>query len=242
MSGLETEKNLQIGGASGLVVGATGGLGSAVARELAGRGARLALSGRDEAALEGLARDIDAVALPADLTEPGAPAQVVGDAHSSLGELSLAVNAPGVVAFGEVAALEESVLRQLVEVGLVAPILLTRSFLAFAQEGAVIVNVSAIVAEMPTAGMAAYSGVKAGLSGFDQAAARELRRRKIRLLDVRPPHLETGFADRALAGEPPKLKEGLDPRAAARLIVDAMADDRAREVDWSAAASDRGST
>ena len=223
---------MEIDGARALVVGATGGLGSAVARELAARGAALALSGRDADALAGLAGEVGATAVVADLTEPGAPARVVRTATEALGGLDLLVNAPGVVAFGEVATLEEPVLREMVEVDLVAPILLTRALLDVAGEGAVLVNVSAIVAEMPTAGMAAYSGVKAGLTGFDTAAARELRRRRMRLLDVRPPHLETGFAARALAGEPPPLGEGIDPRTAARLVADAVADDRAREVDW----------
>lgn len=231
---------MEFDGAGGLVVGATGGLGSALARELAGRGARLALSGRDAIALDRLVSDVGGVALPADLTDPGAPARVVREAHAALGELRFAVNTPGVVAFGEVATLEEPVLRHLVEVDLIAPILITRALLDTAGEGAVLVNVSAVVAEMPTAGMAAYSGVKAGLTGFDVAAGRELRRRKMRLLDVRPPHLETGFAERAIAGAPPKLKDGLEPETAARLIVDAMVEDRAREVDWSGATGTRG--
>jgi cyclic-di-GMP-binding biofilm dispersal mediator protein len=226
---------MEIQGARALVIGATGELGAAVARELAARGATLALSGRDAEALDALAGEVGGTATAADLREPGAPERVVREAHDAIGRLDVVVNAPGVVAFGEVAGLEESVLREMVEVDLIAPILVTRAFLEFAGEGAVLVNVSAIVAEMPTAGMAAYSGVKAGLTGFDAAAARELRRRRMRLLDVRPPHLETGFAGRALAGAPPPLAEGLDPREAARLIADAVADDRAREVDWSAA-------
>lgn len=231
---------MQIDGTAGLVVGATGGLGSALARELSGRGARLALSGRNGAKLDALAGELGAVLIPADLTEPGAPERIVREARTALGELRLAVNTAGLVAFGEVATLEESALRELVEVDLIAPILITRALVDAADEGAVVVNVSAVVAEIPTAGMAAYSGVKAGLTGFDVAAARELRRRKIRLLDVRPPHLETGLPDRAISGEPPKLKDGLLPEVAARVIVDAIADDRAREVDWDAAASGPG--
>lgn len=224
---------MEIDGARALVVGASGGLGGAIARELASRGSDLVLSGRDAGVLQSLSQDIGGIAAPADLREPGAPAMVVQSAEAELGGLDVVVNAPGVVAFGDVASLEEPVLRELVEVDLIAPILVTRAALDVAGEGAVLVNISAIVAEMPTAGMAAYSGVKAGLTGFDTAAARELRRRKIRLLDVRPPHLETGFAGRARSGEPPPLKEGLDPRVAARKIVDAIADDRARDVDWS---------
>ncbi len=46
--------------------------------------------------------------------------------------------------------------------------------------GGVIVTLSAVVAEMPTAGMAAYSAVKSAVTAFDAAAAREFRRSGIR--------------------------------------------------------------
>ena len=73
--------------------------------------------------------------------------------------------------------------------------------------------------------MAAYSSSKAALAAFGVAAGSELRRRKVRLLDVRPPHTETGLADRPIAGTPPRLKTGLDPDAVAERIVRAIVDD-----------------
>ena len=42
------------------------------------------------------------------------------------------------------------------------------------------------------------------------------------MLDARPPHTETGLVHRALAGDPPKLPKGLDPRDVAFTIVDAL--------------------
>jgi short-subunit dehydrogenase len=73
--------------------------------------------------------------------------------------------------------------------------------------------------------MAAYSAAKAGLTAFDAALATELRRRRIRVLDVRPPHTETGLATRPVAGEAPRLPQGLDPDAVAERVVRALADD-----------------
>ena len=84
------------------------------------------------------------------------------------------------------------------------------------------VNVSAVVAEQPTAGMAAYSASKAALAAFDAAAGRELRRARIRLLDARPPHTETGLASHPVAGTAPTLPRGLDPAAVAARIVAAV--------------------
>jgi len=74
-------------------------------------------------------------------------------------------------------------------------------------------------------GMAAYSASKAALAAFDQAAARELRRAGIRLIDARPPHTETGLAQRPVYGTAPRLPTGLDPDAVAARILAAIRDD-----------------
>jgi cyclic-di-GMP-binding biofilm dispersal mediator protein len=214
-----------------LVTGATGALGGVIARELASRGARLALHGRDAGRLEALAAELGAAsATAADLTAPGEPERVVGAAAGALGGLDAAVCAVGVVAFGPVEALDDATLATLMEINLHAPVRLTRALASRMERGAVIVNISAIVAEMPTAGMAAYSASKAALTAFDRAGGRELRRQGIRVVDVRPPHLATGLENRPIAGAPPRLPEGQDPAAWARRIADAIDDPSCTEV------------
>ena len=54
---------------------------------------------------------------------------------------------------------------------------------------------------------------------------RELRGRKINVIDARPPHTETGLATRAVYGEAPKMKQGLEPEVVARRIVVAVEND-----------------
>ena len=70
--------------------------------------------------------------------------------------------------------------------------------------------------------MAAYSATKAALSAADAALAWELRRVGVRVLDVRPPHTNTGLHERPLHGSTPRLSGGLDPDAVARTIADAL--------------------
>lgn len=228
---------MRLDGARILVAGASGALGGLIAGELAGRGARLALTGRDAERLEAAAaRTGEAAHVAADLREPGAPERVVAAASEALGGLDGVVCAIGVVAFGDARDVEDSVLAKLFETNVVAPVRLMRAGLAELERGGVIVNLSAITAELPTAGMAAYSASKAALTAFDVAAARELRRAEVRIIDVRPPHLDTGLERRAIAGEPPRLPKGRDPAELARRVADAMADDRATEVCWDEAA------
>jgi NAD(P)-dependent dehydrogenase (short-subunit alcohol dehydrogenase family) len=82
-----------------------------------------------------------------------------------------------------------------------------------------------VVAEAPTAGLAAYSAVKSALHAFGVAAGRELRRSGIRLIDARPGHTETELSLHPLAGERPAFPTGLAPQVVARRIVDALAGD-----------------
>src|SRR6476661_6685632 len=129
----------------------------------------------------------------ADLTMPDGPASVVR-AASADAALTGVVNAAGVAAFGPVEDLDDDTLDEVLLLDLVAPIRLARAALGVIPEGGFLAQVSAVVAEKAMPGMAAYSAAKAGLTAFDAALATELRRRRIRVLDVRPPHTETGLA------------------------------------------------
>lgn len=139
--------------------------------------------------------------------------------------------AAGVVAFGPAVELDEPTLMALLQVNVVAPVQLLRSAHSFLLESvaagrsAFMVNISAVVAEQPMAGLAGYAASKAALTAFDAAASRELRRARIRLLDARPPHTETGLAGRPIAGTAPVLPHGLAPDAVAARIVRAIEND-----------------
>ena len=84
-----------------LVVGTSGGLGSAISRDLAARGARLALSGRSAVRLGAIGVE-SAVFVIADLRDPGAAEQIVAQAEEQLGGLNVVVYVAGVVAFGAI--------------------------------------------------------------------------------------------------------------------------------------------
>ena len=63
---------------------------------------------------------------------------------------------------------------------------------------------------------------KAAVRSFDQALAREARRRNVRVLDARPPHTETGLAEHPLAGTAPRMPRGIAPEHVATVICDAL--------------------
>jgi NAD(P)-dependent dehydrogenase (short-subunit alcohol dehydrogenase family) len=217
-----------------LVVGASGGLGGAIARALREQGAPIVVTGRDPSRLAAIADDVGAPRIRLDLAEPTAADQAVGEAVALLGGLDLVVCCAGTVAFGPLSELDDAVLVRLFEANVFGPIRLARAAARVLGPGSALVMISGVVADHPAAGMAAYSASKAALTGFDRALAREFRRSGIRVLDARPPHLATGLADRPLAGIAPRLGPGRDPATAAAAILDALSSD-AVEVEFPAA-------
>ena len=216
------------GGPVAAVVGATGGLGSAIARELARRGYRLVLAGRDRSALEALTGELaGSLAVVVDVRGPDAGDHLVAALAEGPGRLDVLVNAAGVVAFGTLAETPDIVIEELFLTNVIGPLWLLRRCLPMLQEsGGTVVHLSAVVAERPMAGMAPYSATKAALTAADAALAIELRRVGVRVLDVRPPHTETGLAGQPLHGQTPRLPPGLDPPHVAHAVADAVADPR----------------
>lgn len=203
-----------------LVAGATGGLGSRIAARLAERGDRLTLVGRDADRLAALPFDGHRVAL--DLRAPEACAEAIGAAVEHGGALDVVVNAVGVVAFGPVDDLSVDVMEELFLTNTFVPIMLAGAALPHLGRGGVIVNISGVIAEQNLPGMAAYGASKAAVRSFDEALAREARRRGVRVLDARPPHTETGLAGRAIAGVAPAMPTGLAPDHVAAVICAAI--------------------
>ena len=131
------------------------------------------------------------------------------------------VVAAGVVAFGSLESTPMSVSNQLMQINASGPIELVTGLVENLKlgEDPFVVTLSGKIAEIPTAGMAAYSASKAALYAFSVAAARELRRSGIRWIDARPGHTETGLAGRAIHGDAPAFGVGMNPQDVADRIV-----------------------
>ncbi|WP_411698754.1 SDR family NAD(P)-dependent oxidoreductase [Conyzicola sp.] len=210
-----------------LVVGATGALGSRLAARLVAAGADVVLTGTDRARLDAL--DVPGRRFVVDLATQADPA--VGLAADAVGGLDGVVVAAGVVAFGPAAQLDAATVAKLFAVNATGPITLISSALPVLAESAVegrepfVLTMSGVVAESPTAGLAAYSASKSALAAFMAATAREARRGGIRLIDARPGHTETGLASRAIAGSAPAFPAGLDPDAVVERMLAAIVGD-----------------
>lgn len=201
------------------MVGATGGLGRELAAVLESRGATVVRANRSGGA---------GVDVAIDLRDSESGGRLVDAAVAAHGRLDIVINAAGIVAFGNLADTDDVVIEELFLTNAMGPMWLAKRVgPALIESKGAFVNISGVVADVPMPGMAAYSASKAAAAAAMEAVRREFRRSKVHVIDVRPPHTETGLATRPLAGVAPKMPEGLSPRAVAERIVAAIDADEA---------------
>jgi short-subunit dehydrogenase len=167
---------MDLDGARALITGASGGLGTAIARELAEHGARLVLSGRNldrlEAARAALP-DGGHIVVPADLARPEAPEQLVAAA----GDVDVFVSNAGLPASGWLDEYEADQLARALRVNLEAPMQIARLLAPrlLERRRGHLAFVSSLAGKVPSPGLSIYCASKFGLRGFALALATELR-------------------------------------------------------------------
>ena len=183
-----------------LITGATGYLGRAMAKGFAEAGARLFLSGRNEEMLATLAKELDARAVVADLTEENAAASVVNQVLEEAGRIDTLIINAGTLADGLVAGLTDDELSRVYEVNLIAAFRMLRTALKpmILNRSGNVIAVSSTAAQRPGVGQAAYASSKSALESFVRITARETANRGIRMNAVAPGLLEGGLSARIL--------------------------------------------
>ncbi len=161
-----------------VLTGASGGIGAAIAAELAPRCDALILVGRQRETLEALRRSLNGAVVHivcGDLTESATLDEIDACARR-VGGVDLLVNNAGVSDFHAFATQPTAVIETVLATNLLAPMLLTRRLIPLlrAEPSAQIVNVGSVFGAIGFPGFAAYGAAKAGLKGFSQALRREL--------------------------------------------------------------------
>ncbi len=175
-----------------LITGATGGLGKAIAHQLDALGCQTMLTGRDEAALLRLTKELKyAQARPADLAELGQLESLVRETIKTLGRLDGLVNNAGTI--DPIDALSDSdpaIWIKAIEINLTAPALLMRAALPeLRNRRGRIVNISSGAAIKAMAGWSAYCASKAGLLHLGKVVAVEAP--EVGVFSLRPGVIDT---------------------------------------------------
>lgn len=189
-----------------VVTGASSGLGAAVAHALASLGARVAVVARRHDRLAALARGIDGLAVPCDLSDLDRIGSVVPTVVEKLGPPEILVNAAGNMFTTERAESEPlDAVRRTMDLNLLAPLLLAQAVFPHMRalgRGA-IVNVSSISGRVGIPGIpqASYAASKAGLSGLSAELAVQWARHSIRVNTVAPGFFRSEITGSLYEGE-----------------------------------------
>ncbi|HZG45798.1 MAG TPA: 3-oxoacyl-[acyl-carrier-protein] reductase [Allosphingosinicella sp.] len=217
-----------LSGMNALVTGASGGLGSAIAKALAGQGARVALSGTREEALRAVQGELgsDAIVLPCNLSDAAAVDALVPAAVEQLGGLDILVNNAGVTRDNLAMRMKDEEWDTVIRVNLEAAFRLARAAckpMMRAKFGRII-SVTSVVGVTGNPGQVNYAASKAGLIGMSKALAQEVASRNITVNTIAPGFIQSAMTDalpeaqrEALTGRIPagKLGMGSDIAAAA---------------------------
>ena len=182
-----------------IVTGAGRGIGRAVARDLAGAGARLVLVARTKAELTRLADEIGAeraTVVAGDVADEATAAAAVARAQDWGGTVDGVVNNAGIGWSGPVHEMPLDAWRGLMDVNLTGVFLFTRAALpVMLKRGrGHIINIASGAGRLGMAGSAAYSASKFGVIGFTEAVGLEVRQSGVKVSVVEPGSVQTSFS------------------------------------------------
>lgn len=217
---------VKIGG-NVLITGATGGLGHAIARAFARRGAAVLLTGRRADVLEELAAEVGGRALPCDLSDREQVQRLIGVACDA--RLDVLVANAGLPATGLLTALPEERIERLLEVNLRAPIALTRAIAPgmIERRSGHMVFMSSLSGKAASPASSIYAATKFGLRGFALSIREDLRPHGVGVSVVLPGFIRDAgmFADAKV-----KLPPGIGTRTSeevAAAVISAIERNRA---------------
>ncbi|HEY3706891.1 MAG TPA: glucose 1-dehydrogenase [Terracidiphilus sp.] len=188
-------KNLQ--GKVALVTGASKGIGAGIARELAARGAAVAVNySSSKAEAEKVVRDIEqaggkAIAVKGSVSDPGQIPTLIEEVAHKLGPIDVLVNNAGIYEFGPIDAITPDHFKKQFDTNVLGLLLVTQAALnQFNPGGGSIVNISSVVVD-GVPGAAVYSATKGAVDAVTASLAKELGPRKIRVNSLNPGLVET---------------------------------------------------
>ncbi|KTR83278.1 3-oxoacyl-[acyl-carrier protein] reductase [Novosphingobium fluoreni] len=195
-------------GMTALVTGASGGIGSAIARGLAAQGARLAISGSNQTKLRAFRdeldehrpqhlQEVDHVAIACDLSNAEQVEKLVPAALDSLGKIDILINNAGITRDNLAMRMKDDEWDQVIRVNLESAFRLMRAAtkpMMKARFGRII-TVTSIVGTTGNPGQMNYCASKGGLTAMSKSLAQELASRNVTVNCVAPGFIRTAMTE-----------------------------------------------
>ena len=187
-------------GKSALLTGASGGIGSAIAKALHAQGAELILNGTRLVELENLATQLGdrALVLKGDLNKTNSINDLAEEAEKMSGNgIDILINNAGITRDNLLVRLSDQDLMDVINLNLVAGFHLTRKILRgmMKRKWGRIIGISSVVGITGNAGQTNYAAAKAGMIGFSKALAHEVASRGITVNSIAPGFIKTPMTD-----------------------------------------------
>lgn len=217
---------MSLEGQVAIVTGASRGIGPAIARALAGAGARVVLAARNEAELAAVAGQIEAaggaaLAVPTDVSQEAQVTALMRRTLERFGRLDILVNNAGVGVFGPLAESTTEQWDWVMETTLKGAYLVAREGVKamLPQGSGLVINIGSDLSYRTSANCGVYGTAKYGVGALTEVINKEYRTKGIKCTGIYPGMIDTYFAGSEM-GEPRKsewLKA--DDLAAACLYV-----------------------
>ena len=183
-------------GKSALVTGASGGIGSAVARALHNQGAELIINGTRSSELEKLAAELGnkVHVLQGDLADANSIGHLAEEAEKiSDNGIDILVNNAGITRDNLLVRLSDQDLMDVINLNLIAGFHLTRKIIRgmMKRKWGRVIGISSVVGITGNAGQTNYAAAKAGMIGFSKALALEVASRGITVNNIAPGFIKT---------------------------------------------------
>ncbi len=179
-----------------LVVGASSGIGEAVVRLLAAKGAHVAAAARREDHLRALAAQCapNVVPLTCDVTDDAQRDTLVARAHDALKGLTALVYCAGVITHEPLGSVTETALHAQLATNLIAPLRIGEAALARLDDGGAMVFIASTLAHRTIATAPVYSATKAAMLSLTRSFALAAAPRQIRANAISPGVIDTEMA------------------------------------------------
>lgn len=213
-----------LNGSQYLVIGANGVLGNHLSKQLIEGGATVIGTARTNESAASLPAELTQQLL-LDLESQTSIKQLVDYLVGSDTRIDGIINAAGRVGFGTIAETTLEDAHRLMQVNHFGPaqtIARLLPQLAKSTNEPFVLSITGVVAEKVFPGMACYITSKTAHSTWLKALALEARRQKIRVIDARPGHTETGLATRPLFGTAPAFAQGMTPEDVTSVIINGI--------------------